>query len=95
MRRIEGSQMLPPGAVIHHHPKTPRGNKLTTWVRDFQFQAKKIDIFSRFVFVFIFILISRVIFPFTFLMFNLWYWSYYLSQAVANAKERDIKLTQS
>ena len=103
MRRIEGSQILPAGAVIHHrlhsppfqvvqplnnvpvcffsylHDRPPTGkrNLFTSWVNDFQFQAKKIDIFSRW------------IFPFTFLMFNIWYWSYYLSQAQSKAKKRE------
>jgi len=77
MRRIEGSQILPAGAVIHHRPPTGKRNLFTSWVNDFQFQAKKIDIFSRW------------IFPFTFLMFNIWYWSYYLSQAQSKAKKRE------
>ena len=101
MRRIEGSQILPAGAVIHHRwhltswftpslqfdlfklfllhrrPHTGKRNVFTSWVNDFQFQAKKIDIFSRW------------IFPFTFLMFNIWYWSYYLSQAQSKAKKRE------
>ena len=40
----------------------------TEWMSNFQFRAKKIDV------------ISRVLFPGTFLFFNIIYWSYYLSQ---------------
>ncbi len=36
--------------------------------RNFQFGAKKIDVFSRFGF------------PFVFFIFNIWYWSYYLTR---------------
>ena len=36
--------------------------------RNFQFGAKKIDVFSRFGF------------PLVFAIFNVWYWSYYLTQ---------------
>ena len=100
MRRIEGSQILPAGAVIHHRfhsisilliistclhhhrPPTGKRNLFTAWINDFQFQAKKIDIFSRW------------IFPFTFLMFNIWYWSYYLSQAQSKAKKREESWTR-
>jgi len=62
---------------LDHRPPTGKRNVFTSWVNDFQFQAKKIDIFSRW------------IFPFTFLMFNIWYWSYYLSQAQSKAKKRE------
>ena len=44
-------------------------NKLVNWAKNFEFQAKKIDVFSR------------VFFPFVFAMFNIWYWSYYLSKS--------------
>ena len=69
MRRMEGSQMMPPGAVIHHRIPMRRPNKLMLWIKNFQFQAKKIDVFSR------------VFFPFVFAIFNIWYWSYYLTRA--------------
>jgi len=70
MRRIEGSHMVPPSAVLHHN-RIPmrRPNKISLWVKNFQFQAKKIDVFSR------------VLFPFCFALFNAWYWSYYLTRA--------------
>ena len=64
-------------SYLHDRPPTGKRNLFTSWVNDFQFQAKKIDIFSRW------------IFPFTFLMFNIWYWSYYLSQAQSKAKKRE------
>jgi len=69
MRRVEGSQMMPPGTVIHHRLPVRRQNKLLLWMTNFQFQAKKIDVFSR------------VFFPFVFGVFNIWYWSYYLTRA--------------
>jgi len=74
MRRMEGSQLMPPGAVIHNRIPMRRPNKLTLWIKNFQFQAKKIDVFSR------------VFFPFVFAMFNIWYWSYYLTRAQAGSK---------
>ena len=40
MRRIEGSQVLPPGAVIPHR-------RLGASVQDFNFQAKKMNICLR------------------------------------------------
>ena len=69
MRRMEGSHIMPPGAVIHHRIPIRRPNKITLWIKNFQFQAKKIDVFSR------------VFFPFVFAIFNIWYWSYYLTRA--------------
>jgi len=69
MRRVEGSQIMAPGSVIHHRQPERKTNKLVLWVKNFEFQAKKIDVFSR------------VFFPFVFAMFNIWYWSYYLSKA--------------
>jgi len=70
MRRIEGAHMIPPSAILHHN-RIPirRPNRITLWVKNFQFQAKKIDVFSR------------VLFPFCFALFNAWYWSYYLTRA--------------
>lgn len=68
MRRIEGSPMIPPGALLHNEIPVRRKNWLLEWITNFQFRAKKIDV------------ISRVLFPGTFLLFNIIYWSYYLSQ---------------
>ena len=68
MRRMEGSHLMPPSAVIHHRISVRRPNKLSLWIKNFQFQAKKIDVFSR------------VFFPFVFAIFNVWYWSYYLTR---------------
>lgn len=70
MRRIEGSHMIPPTALLHHN-RIPirRPNRISLWIKNFQFQAKKIDVFSR------------VLFPFVFALFNAWYWSYYLTRA--------------
>ena len=68
MRRIEGSPMIPPSALLHSEIPIRRKNRLLEWMNTFQFRAKKIDV------------ISRVIFPLTFLLFNVIYWSYYLSQ---------------
>ena len=51
-----------------------KSNKLVMWVKNFEFQAKKIDVFSR------------VFFPFVFALFNIWYWSYYLSKATHKPK---------
>ena len=61
--------MIPPAALLHHNRIPVRkGNFLSHWIKNFQFQAKKIDIFSR------------VVFPFIFAMFNVMYWSYYLTR---------------
>jgi len=68
MRRIEGSPMIPPSALLHSEIPVRRRNRLLEWMSNFQFRAKKIDV------------ISRVLFPGTFLFFNIMYWSYYLSQ---------------
>ena len=68
MRRIEGSPMIPPSALLHNEIPVRRKNWLLEWITNFQFRAKKIDV------------ISRVLFPGTFLLFNIIYWSYYLSQ---------------
>jgi len=68
MRRIEGAPMIPPGGLLHSEiPVRPR-NRLTEWVHNFKFRAKKIDV------------ISRVMFPLVFALFNVMYWSYYLTQ---------------
>jgi anionic glutamate receptor len=69
MRRIDGSHMIPPSAVIHHRLPVKRQNKMMHWLTNFQFQAKKIDVFSR------------AFFPFLFFVFNVWYWSYYLTRS--------------
>ena len=68
MRRIDGSHLIPPSAAIHHRLPVKRQNQLSAWLSNFQFQAKKIDIFSR------------AFFPFLFFVFNVWYWSYYLTR---------------
>lgn len=71
MRRIEGAPMIPP-ALLHDqmpHPRSAqRKNVIFEWVKNFQFRAKKIDV------------ISRVLFPSSFGVFNILYWSYYLTQ---------------
>jgi hypothetical protein len=41
---------------------------MKNYIKNFQFQAKKIDVFSR------------VLFPFTFALFNCMYWSYYMTR---------------
>jgi len=70
MRRLERSHLMPAGHLLHttRHPLKSQ-KSLTLWMRNFQFQAKKIDIFSRFGF------------PLVFFFFNVWYWSYYLTRA--------------
>ena len=71
MRRIEGSPMIPPSALLHNEIPMRRKNicrRISEWMSNFQFRAKKIDV------------ISRVLFPASFLLFNIIYWSYYLSQ---------------
>lgn len=68
MRRIEGAPMIPPSALLHSEIPVRRRNPLAEWMHNFQFRAKKIDV------------ISRVLFPLTFALFNVMYWSYYLTQ---------------
>ena len=52
-----------------HRLPVRKSNKLFMWFKNFEFQAKKIDVFSR------------VFFPFVFAVFNIWYWSFYLSRS--------------
>jgi hypothetical protein len=54
--------------MLHSEIPVRRRNPLLEWAQNFQFRAKKIDV------------IARVLFPGTFLFFNVVYWSYYLSQ---------------
>jgi len=70
LRRIEGAHLIPPGSIIPAHPPKPGriDQRLREWARNFQFQAKKIDVFSR------------VLFPSCFAMFNCMYWGYYLTR---------------
>ena len=69
MRRIEGAPIVPAGALLRNDiPLIRRRNRIMEWVHNFQFRAKKIDV------------ISRVLFPGTFTIFNIMYWSYYLTQ---------------
>jgi len=87
MRRIEGAPIIPPGALLHGHEmpggvgvsgqqrRRRRRNGISEWMANFQFRAKKIDV------------ISRVLFPSTFALFNIIYWSYYLTQE--NKREND------
>lgn len=60
--------MIPPTALLHSEIPMRRRNRISEWLNTFQFRAKKIDV------------ISRVLFPMTFLVFNVIYWSYYLSR---------------
>jgi hypothetical protein len=53
---------------IHMKPKKKNYNFLQAWLNKFPSRAKKIDV------------ISRVIFPAIFAIFNLSYWCYYLLQ---------------
>jgi len=69
MRRIEGAPIIPAGALLRNDiPLIRRRNRVMEWIHNFQFRAKKIDV------------ISRVLFPGTFTVFNIMYWSYYLTQ---------------
>jgi len=77
IRRLERSHLMPAAELSQvvtsgQHTvlrrKPPPTKRLTTWVRNFEFQAKKIDVFSRFGF------------PGIFFLFNVWYWSYYLTR---------------
>jgi len=77
IRRLERSHLMPAAelsqvvtsgqhTVLRRKPAPAK--RLTNWVRNFEFQAKKIDVFSRFGF------------PGIFFLFNVWYWSYYLTR---------------
>jgi len=66
LRRIEGAHLIPPASILPGH--IPSSNRIGEWMRNFQFQAKKIDVFSR------------VLFPSSFALFNCLYWSYYLTR---------------
>jgi len=71
MRRIEGAPIIPPGALLHSElppgigvvgRRRRKQGGFSDWVANFQFRAKKIDV------------ISRVLFPSTFALFNIIYW---------------------
>ena len=49
MRRIEGAPIIPPGALLHSEIPVGRHrrNRISEWVSNFQFRAKKIDVISR------------------------------------------------
>jgi hypothetical protein len=70
LRRIEGAHLIPPGSIVPAgQVKSKRiHTRLRDWARNFQFQAKKIDVFSR------------VLFPSSFALFNVMYWGYYLTR---------------
>lgn len=70
LRRIEGAHLIPPGSIVPAgQVKSKRiHHRLRDWARNFQFQAKKIDVFSR------------VLFPSSFALFNCMYWGYYLTR---------------
>lgn len=75
MRRIEGAPMVPPGALLQSEiPVHRRHNRFFDYFRNIQFRAKMIDV------------ISRVLFPVTFMFFNVIYWSYYLTQESETSK---------
>jgi len=67
MPAAELSQVVTSGHTVLRRKPAP-AYRLTNWVRNFEFQAKKIDVFSRFGF------------PGIFFLFNVWYWSYYLTR---------------
>ena len=97
MRRIEGAPMIPPGGLLQGEGMpmgrgggvgggggggmgmgmgmiAARRGRLAEWVHNFNFRAKKIDV------------ISRVMFPVVFAIFNVMYWSYYLTQETKRTK---------
>lgn len=67
LRRMEGAHLIPAGSI--YPEQITRTHRMKNYIKNFQFQAKKIDVFSR------------VLFPFTFALFNCMYWSYYLTRA--------------
>ncbi|XP_023331534.1 glutamate-gated chloride channel [Eurytemora carolleeae] len=67
LRRIDGAHLIPAGSILPGRVR--RSNRFTEWMRNFQFQAKKIDV------------LSRILFPSTFALFNCLYWSYYLTRS--------------
>jgi len=69
MRRLERSHLMPAGHILDNTQSLKTPNRLRAWMQNFQFQAKKIDVFSRFGF------------PLVFFVFNVWYWSYYLTRS--------------
>ena len=83
-------------ALLHdqlpHPSSVTRRNVVFEWIHNFQFRAKKIDVISRRVVHLhstngdmVMIISSpfrshRVLFPSSFGVFNIMYWSYYLTQ---------------
>ena len=49
MRRIEGAPMIPSGGLLHSELPVRRRNRVSEWIHNFQFRAKKIDVISRYV----------------------------------------------
>jgi len=74
IRRLERSHLMPGSELTQvvtngqHTMIRSKPYRFTTWLKNFEFQAKKIDVFSRFGF------------PGIFFLFNVWYWSYYLTR---------------
>ena len=78
MRRIEGAPMIPAGGGLMHGQipvQRPR-RRITNLCQNFQFRAKMIDV------------LSRVLFPTLFALFNIIYWSYYLTQESETGKSK-------
>ena len=82
MRRLERSHLMPAGHILDNTQSLKTPNRLRAWMQNFQFQAKKIDVFSRFGF------------PLVFFVFNVWYWSYYLTRSQKKWKSDQVKTNE-
>merc|ERR1719270_889222 len=65
LRRIDGAQNIPLTSII---PSSSPTNRLRTWMKNYKFSAKKIDV------------LSRLCFPTSFFTFSFIYWSYFLTR---------------
>ena len=65
LRRMGGCESVPLTSII---PSTIPSSKISSWMKNYKFAAKKIDV------------LSRVCFPSCFLVFSCLYWTWYLSR---------------
>merc|ERR1719233_628042 len=71
LRRIEGAQSVTFSSIL---PPTTPTSKISTWMKNYKFSAKKIDV------------LSRVCFPSCFFIFSSCYWVYFLNKEQTNKK---------
>jgi len=71
LRRMEGAQSVHLTSII---PTSAPSSRISAWMKNYQFAAKKIDV------------LSRVCFPSCFFVFSCLYWTYFLNKEQENKK---------